>query len=157
MWATAVIHCGGKGLLEYQVILSRMVDTFSQGILSGYSFQFGIIRSPFLERGKPTVRQAYPAVVPIAHVISPYQLCDCHLLRVKSPVQQILFHPSPHALAQRVVVAPPSGAVHALLYFVPSDGRLPCSTETAVLACKSCPAQESHDTLREAVALTGRF
>ena len=76
-----------------------------------------IVPLPFDRRRQSAVRAADPAIVPVAHVIVPnerFQLLHGIFLRIDPAVEQFAFHPSPHGFATRVVMATPTGAVHAL-------------------------------------------
>ena len=79
-----------------------------------------VISAALLCRRHSSYRRAYPAVIPIAHVVAPdhcFQLF-CRVIRTSSAaaVKQLVLHSRPHAFAAGVVMTSASGTVHALPY-----------------------------------------
>ena len=102
--------------------------------LHGYLFHCGgrrfarlirVISAALLCRRHSANGRAYPAVIPIAHVVAPdhcFQLL-CRVIRTSSAaaVKQLVLHSCnqpTNAFAAGVVMTSASGAVHALLYSI---------------------------------------
>lgn len=83
----------------------------------GWNERF-IVPFSFNSRRKSSVGRAYPAIVPIAHIIPPdhcFQLGYCVIFRFSVPtVKQLFLHSCPHTFATGVIVTYSSGTVHAL-------------------------------------------
>ena len=100
-------------------------------MLHGYLFHCGVrrfarlirvISAALLCRRHSAYRRAYPAVIPITHVVAPdhcFQLlCRVICTFSATTVKQLVLHSRPHAFAAGIVMTSPSGAVHALLYSI---------------------------------------
>ena len=99
--------------------------------LHGYLFHCGgrrfarlirVISATLLCRRHSANGRAYPAVIPIAHVVAPdhcFQLL-CRVIHTSSAttVKQLVLHSRPHAFAAGVVMTSASGAIHALPYSI---------------------------------------
>ena len=76
-----------------------------------------LISLPLYHRRKPLIGGAYSPVVPITNEISPdkgFQFFHSHFFSVMPPIDELFFHPRPHALAPDIVMATSAGAVHTL-------------------------------------------
>ena len=83
----------------------------------GWNERF-IVPFSFNSRRESSIRRAYPAVIPIAHIIPPdhcFQLSYRIIFRLSvSAVKQFFLHSCPHTFASGVIVTSASGTVHAL-------------------------------------------
>ena len=65
----------------------------------------------------PSVGRADPSIIPVAHEIPPNQYFEFfykHLLCVVAVIEQLRFHPSPHAPTAGIIMATTASTVHAL-------------------------------------------
>ena len=95
-----LFHCGGRRF-------ARLIRVISAALLC---------------RRHSANGRAYPAVIPITHVVAPdhYFQLFYRVIRTSSAtaVKQFILHSCPHTFAAGVVMTSASGAVHTLLYSI---------------------------------------